>query len=187
MLDLSQPLRSGVRRLWPFWPLPVFQSVNSWFRLTSVCSCHVQQRGTVSLALALSVYSFKESMNAQFSFLCWCISCWDRKLGRNMHYCWKLLFVISKILKEINPFVQQGCIKCIELSIYQRILKKRCHDLHKNIKQHNLIILRNVSWAANQYIRMISEGSCDTEDWSNDAENSALCHRNKLFKIEKLF
>jgi len=23
-----------------------------------------------------------------------------------------------------------------------------------------------------QHIRMISEGSCDTEDWSNDAENS---------------
>ncbi len=31
---------------------------------------------------------------------------------------------------------------------------------------------------------MISEGLCDTEDWSNDAENSALHHRNKLhFKI----
>ncbi len=29
-------------------------------------------------------------------------------------------------------------------------------------------------WAANQHISMISEGSCDTEDWSNDAENSAL-------------
>jgi len=27
---------------------------------------------------------------------------------------------------------------------------------------------------------MISEGSCDTEDWSNDAENSALHHRNIL-------
>ncbi len=27
---------------------------------------------------------------------------------------------------------------------------------------------------------MISEGSCDTEDWTNDAENSALHHRNKL-------
>ncbi len=37
-----------------------------------------------------------------------------------------------------------------------------------------LIIIRNVSWAANQYIRMISEESCDTEDWSNDAENTAL-------------
>ncbi len=36
-----------------------------------------------------------------------------------------------------------------------------------------LIIIRNVSCTANQYIRMISEGSCDTEDWSN-AENSAL-------------
>ncbi len=28
---------------------------------------------------------------------------------------------------------------------------------------------------------MISEGSCDTKDWSNDAENSALHHRNKLY------
>ncbi len=27
---------------------------------------------------------------------------------------------------------------------------------------------------------MISEGSCDTEDWSNDAENTALRHNNKL-------
>ncbi len=32
----------------------------------------------------------------------------------------------------------------------------------------------NIYWAHNQYIRMISEGSCDTENWSNDAENSAL-------------
>ncbi len=44
-----------------------------------------------------------------------------------------------------------------------------------------LIIIRNVSWAANQHIRMISEGSCDTEDWSNDAENSALHHRKNIF------
>ncbi len=28
---------------------------------------------------------------------------------------------------------------------------------------------------------MISEGSCDIEEWSNDAENSALCH----FKVYK--
>ncbi len=32
-----------------------------------------------------------------------------------------------------------------------------------------------------QHIKMISEGSCDTEDWSNDAENSALHHRNKFY------
>ncbi len=35
-------------------------------------------------------------------------------------------------------------------------------------------------YISNQYIRMISEGSCDTEDWSNDAENSAAHHRNKV-------
>ncbi len=47
-------------------------------------------------------------------------------------------------------------------------------------------------WAANQNIRMISEGSCDTEDWSNHAENSALHNRNKVMfcmclKINQLF
>ncbi len=26
------------------------------------------------------------------------------------------------------------------------------------------------TWAPNLYFRMISEGSCDIEDWSNDAE-----------------
>ncbi len=48
-----------------------------------------------------------------------------------------------------------------------------------------MIILRNVSWAANQHIRKISEGSCDNEDWSNDAENSALIHfLLKYIKLE---
>ncbi len=37
-----------------------------------------------------------------------------------------------------------------------------------------IIIIKNASWAANQHIGVISEGSCDTEDWSNDAENSDL-------------
>ncbi len=40
-----------------------------------------------------------------------------------------------------------------------------------NIENNNNI---NVSWKANQHIRMISDGPCDTEDWSNDAENSTL-------------
>ncbi|XDV36720.1 hypothetical protein PO909_006450 [Leuciscus waleckii] len=34
--------------------------------------------------------------------------------------------------------------------------------------------MRQVSQASNHHIRVICEGSCDTEDWSNDAENSAL-------------
>jgi len=41
-----------------------------------------------------------------------------------------------------------------------------------------LITIQNVSWAANQHIKMLSEGSCDTGGWSKDH------HRNKLhFKI----
>ncbi len=36
----------------------------------------------------------------------------------------------------------------------------------------------------NQHIRMISEGSCDTEDWSNAAENIALITGiNYIFNI----
>ncbi len=48
-------------------------------------------------------------------------------------------------------------------------------------KQHNCFR------ASNLHIRSISEESCDTEDWSNDAENTALNHRNKFyFKINNL-
>ncbi len=37
-----------------------------------------------------------------------------------------------------------------------------------------------------QQISMISEGSCDTEDWSNDAENSAFDLRKKyILKYRK--
>ncbi len=53
------------------------------------------------------------------------------------------------------------------------------------------MIITDVSLAADQHIRMISEGSCDTEDWSNDAENTVLTHRSKLqlkiFKNNKEF
>ncbi len=41
-----------------------------------------------------------------------------------------------------------------------------------------------ITGVVNQHIRIIAEGSCDTDDWSNDAENVALHHRYKLyFKI----
>ncbi len=46
-----------------------------------------------------------------------------------------------------------------------------------------------VSWAAKQHIIIISEGSCDTEDWSNDAENTTVHHRNSFqyIQIEKSY
>ncbi len=47
-----------------------------------------------------------------------------------------------------------------------------------------IIIIINVSWAANQHIRMISEDHMTLKTGVSDAENSAFDHRNKLhFKI----
>ncbi len=51
------------------------------------------------------------------------------------------------------------------------------HGFHKNTAYlfPTLIIIRNVSLAPNQHIQIISEGSCDTEDWRvMAAENPAL-------------
>ncbi len=77
------------------------------------------------------------------------------------------------------------------------LIKEKSKTGSKNIKQHNsftivnqhirsatLIIIQHIRSATLiliQHFRMISEGSCDTEDWSNDAENSALLHMNKLY------
>ncbi len=42
------------------------------------------------------------------------------------------------------------------------------HHFYKKIKQHSCFQI------------VIYEGSCDTEYWSNDAENSASHHRNQI-------
>ncbi len=62
------------------------------------------------------------------------------------------------------------------LDFYFLFWKKSMYTKIKLVS--TLVIMRNVSWAENQHIRVISEALHDTEDWSNDAENSALHHRN---------
>ncbi len=54
--------------------------------------------------------------------------------------------------------------------LYHGFKKNEVSQLFLSLK----IMKINAFWAANQYIWMISEGSRDTEDWNNDAENSAL-------------
>jgi len=60
------------------------------------------------------------------------------------------------------------------------------HIFHKNIKQHIDNNNNNNKCDFNvKHIRMISEGSCDTDDWINDIwldynEYSALHHRDIL-------
>jgi len=54
-------------------------------------------------------------------------------------------------------------VKCITVSA----------EIWSSTTVFNIDNNHNVYWAAN-HIRVISEGSCDTEDWSNDDENSDL-------------
>ncbi len=64
----------------------------------------------------------------------------------------------------------------------QSIIKSIYSNRLKN--SHAVPNLYDIFSSTKHKKRMISEGSCDTEDWSNDAENSALRRRNKLhFKI----
>ncbi len=59
----------------------------------------------------------------------------------------------------------------------------------KNINQHKIDNNKKIKYiliSPNQHIIIISEGLCETEDWSNDAENSALHHRNKWNYIKVL-
>ena len=67
--------------------------------------------------------------------------------------------MLQKIIFQINELLN---------FLFNKEYWEKC--VHKYFVQ----LYTNVSWAADHHIRMISEGSCDTEDWSNDAENSAL-------------
>jgi len=81
--------------------------------------------------------------------------------------------ICIKLITDGSKYI---CYKIFEFQINAILISK----FPNNIKKHNCFIIllfieRNVSLAPNQNIRMISEGSCDTEVWSNDAEIQ-LCH-----------
>ncbi len=76
-----------------------------------------------------------------------------------------------KVLPWLSPEVlQQVCLSYIYTSNL-KFWSVRFFYKNRNLKNKTMFL---------EHIRMISEGSCDTEDWSNDAENTALHHRNKL-------
>ncbi len=95
----------------------------------------------------------------------------------------KYIYIYIYFLKKAILLFSKDALNLSKVTIYTSFLNYNIyrmveyHGFHKNIKQQKLFstfIIRNVSWAANHHIRLISEGSCDTEDWRNDAENSAL-------------
>ncbi len=101
------------------------------------------------------------------------------------------MFGVSSIFL-INTFTQQGCIKLMKSDtkdIYnvQKIsISYKCCSFELStiilssltvfiIDNNQKCFLSSKSAYENDFWR-----SCDTEDWSNDAENSAAHHRNKL-------
>ncbi len=86
-----------------------------------------------------------------------------------------ITFIFKWIKVTVKAFVmlKSVCIsnKCF-LSFLYSILDASELSLKCQAAQlFSILIIINISWAD---IRMISERSCDTEDWSNDAENPAL-------------
>ncbi len=94
-------------------------------------------------------------------------------------------------LARIN-WIDQNCllINLIYPCIMLNIVSNKCfwtfHSLNKKtglpqkykacskpFSAFIIIIIRKASWAANHHVRIISERSCDTEDWSNE-ENKIL-------------
>jgi len=58
-----------------------------------------------------------------------------------------------------------------------RILKKVCYSFQKKKK---------INTDDNQ-LRIISEGSCDTEDWNNDAEKQLWHHMNIIHILKQKY
>ncbi len=91
--------------------------------------------------------------------------------------------MIYNYIIEHNIIIKQNILKQYVIQMCINLIKRQQRLLHyyENISQINAVLLNFLFIrAADQHIRLISEGSCDTEDWSNDAENTAFHHRNKL-------
>ncbi len=56
--------------------------------------------------------------------------------------------------------------------------RKKYHMFQKQLSSTTVSTLM-----INQHIIVISKGSCDSEDWRNDTENTDLLHWNKLYLL----
>ncbi len=83
------------------------------------------------------------------------------------------LIVANQSLEEVVSLVNWGGLG---VTVDWRIRKDGREIARGTRQKHTLCSKTNIY----KHIRMISEGSWDIEDWSNDAENSALHHRNKI-------
>ncbi len=97
------------------------------------------------------------------------------------------LVVYTKLKVMAISYNSYEVAKKLFLDIRQRILKKcitvstkyYAAQLFSTFMMMMMMIIWNISWAANQDFRMISEGSCDNEDWS---KFSGITVINYIFK-----
>ncbi len=95
------------------------------------------------------------------------------------------------IFNEINTFILQRCFSSIKVTVNTLIMLEKIPiffltESYENIGSTTVFNIDN-----NQKCLLSSKSayyydfwrSCDTEDWSNDAENTAVHHRNKLHFI----
>ncbi len=124
-------------------------------------------------------------MNHCYAFGLWRKGVWKLASESFKRSSWRCIHEhINTFFKENNTSVQQGHIKlikydskdfyndfCFEIMpfVYFLFIKEpwnKCITVSRKTV-FNMIIRRNVSYAPIlNHIRMISEGSCDTKDWS---------------------
>ncbi len=111
-----------------------------------------------------------------------------KSLGLLDNFNWKICIKLVKSNSECIYIVAKLILNIlIEESWKTKILREI--TVSTNISSNSIVsnIDYNIYKAANQNIKMISEELCNTKDWRNDAENSALYHRNKHITIENCF
>ncbi len=140
---------------------------------------------------------FPQNTNTCLLTCCFCFSGQADKMGnlwpfsayQHLPLTVHLDFVF---LFYINTFIRQGCYKLIKSDskdIYNVIKIFRLEKYPENPEKICIMVFitilssttvfnidNNVSWAPNQQIRMISEGSRDTDDW-----RIQLCHHRNTF------
>ncbi len=145
-----------------------------------LCKFTSRTNEDASSAIHDAWYLLKYHILSYRIFWSWSISwCAGMKMYLHKNTCFKLIKSGSKNIYHVTkPIFQIN----VELPIHQRIMKKNLSQFPQkiwssttvfNIDNNQKCILSSKSAYYYDFWR-----SCDTEDWSNDAENTTLHIRN---------
>ncbi len=81
---------------------------------------------------------------------------------------------MNTFIQQYNKISQKWEDNVTKFIMYQNFKFSWFPQTYSVVQLFSEKTIINVSWAANQNILIFSEGSCDSEDWSIDVENSTL-------------